>query len=155
MTGFRVDACKHMWPSHLNALYEGMTLPDGSQPFIFNEVIDLGGEPISGDEYFHLGRVTEFKYCNHMYGAFRKHFPLANLYNFGQEWGMYHTDNALVFVDNHDNQRGHGAGGIDILTFWEPRKYKMATIFAMAHPYGFVRIMSSYRWPGGRGSNDG
>ena len=35
--GFRVDACKHMWPSHLEAMYEGMTLPDGTQPFIYNE----------------------------------------------------------------------------------------------------------------------
>jgi alpha-amylase len=87
-----------------------MTLPDGSQPFIFNEVIDLGGEPISGSEYFSLGRITEFKYCNHMFGAFRKYFPLNNLWNFGEAWGMYPSQNALVFVDNHDNQRGHGAG---------------------------------------------
>ena len=36
--GFRVDACKHMWPGHLEELYAGMSLPDGSQPFIFNEV---------------------------------------------------------------------------------------------------------------------
>lgn len=31
------------------------------------------------------------------------------------------AEKALVFVDNHDNQRGHGAGGDSILTFWEPR----------------------------------
>ena len=37
-TGFRVDACKHMWPAHLEAIYEGMTLPGGGQPFIYNEV---------------------------------------------------------------------------------------------------------------------
>lgn len=71
-----------MWPSHLEDLYKGMVLPDGSQPFIFNEVIDLGGEAISASEYTHLGRITEFKYCNHMFGAFRNHFPLSNLHRY-------------------------------------------------------------------------
>jgi len=30
--------------------------------FLCIQVIDLGGEPITSREYFHLGRVTEFKY---------------------------------------------------------------------------------------------
>lgn len=144
-----------MWPGDLTAIYNGMTLPDGSQPFIFNEVIDLGGEPISGGEYFSLGRVTEFRGCNNMANSFRGSSALTYLENYGEAWGMYPDDNALVFVDNHDNQRGHGAGGENILTFWEPRPYKMAVIFTMAWPYGFVRIMSSYRYPGGRLENDG
>jgi len=59
---------------------------------------------------------------------------------------MYPTGNALVFIDNHDNQRGHGAGGADILTFRTARAYKMATAFNLAHPYGIARIMSSYGW---------
>ncbi|XP_042319991.1 alpha-amylase 1-like isoform X4 [Sceloporus undulatus] len=55
---------------------------------------------------------------------------------------------AFSFIpDNHDNQRGHGAGGASILTFWNPRLYKMALGFMLAHPYGFTRIISSYRWP--------
>jgi len=40
-------------------------------------------------------------------------------------------------------------GGADILTFYNDRRYRLATVFALAHPYGFVRIMSSYRWPDG------
>ncbi|KAA0196954.1 hypothetical protein HAZT_HAZT003501 [Hyalella azteca] len=55
--------------------------------------------------------------------------------------------NSLVFVDNHDNQRGHGGGGDQILTFRVPRLYKMATAFQLAWPHGFTRIMSSYNWP--------
>ena len=38
---------------------------------------------------------------------------------------MYPSHYALVFVDNHDNQRGHGAGGEKILTFYEARMYKV------------------------------
>ena len=59
-----------------------------------------------------------------------------------------------VFVDNHDQQRCHGAGGQLILTFFEPYQYKQAVIFTMAWPYGTTRIMSSYTWPGARMSND-
>lgn len=41
--------------------------------------------------------------------------------NWGEGWGMMASGNALVFVDNHDNQRGHGAGGASIVTFWDAR----------------------------------
>ena len=34
----------------------------GRRPFIYQEVIDLGGEPIKNTDYTGLGRVTEFKY---------------------------------------------------------------------------------------------
>ena len=40
-------------------------------PFIFNEVIDLGHEPIKATEYTHLGRVTEFKYSQKIGFNFR------------------------------------------------------------------------------------
>jgi alpha-amylase len=50
----------------------------------------------------------------------------------------------IVFVDNHDNQRGHGAGGPTIITHKEPRLYKMAVAFTLAWPYGLARLMSSY-----------
>ena len=50
---------------------------------------------------------------------------------------------ALTFVDNHDNQRGHGGAG-GVLTYKESYKYKLATGFHLAHDYAFKRVMSSY-----------
>lgn len=41
--------------------------------------------------------------------------------NWGEGWGLMASGKALVFTDNHDNQRGHGAGGASILTFWDAR----------------------------------
>ena len=41
---------------------------------------------------------------------------LAHLRSFGSSWGMLADNRALVFVDNHDNQRGHGGGG-NIITY--------------------------------------
>ncbi|XP_057650022.1 pancreatic alpha-amylase-like isoform X3 [Chionomys nivalis] len=113
-----------------------------------NQVIDLGGEAIKSSEYFGNGRVTEFKYGAKLGTVIRKWSgeKMAYLKNWGEGWGFVPSDRALVFVDNHDNQRGHGAGGSSILTFWDARMYKMAVGFMLAHPYGFTRVMSSYRW---------
>ena len=49
-------------------------------------MIDLGGEPITGDEYYSdgLGRVTEFKYGRHISHAFMGSFPLKHLVDFGE-----------------------------------------------------------------------
>jgi len=153
VAGFRIDASKHMWPGDMGAILGQLQnlntahgFPSGSRALIFQEVIDLGGEAISGDEYFGLGRVTEFKYGNHLGRLFRGRDQLKFLQNWGEGWGMYPDGNSFVFIDNHDNQRGHGAGGADILTYRDARLYKMATAFKLAHPYGVVRIMSSYHW---------
>uniref|UniRef100_A0A3Q2E6Z4 alpha-amylase n=1 Tax=Cyprinodon variegatus TaxID=28743 RepID=A0A3Q2E6Z4_CYPVA len=112
------------------------------------KVIDLGGEAISYSEYIHLGRVTEFKYGAKLGNIFRKWNEEKLFYTrtWGEGWGFMSDGNAVVFVDNHDNQRGHGAGGSSIITFWDSKLYKMAVGYMLAHPYGVARIMSSYRW---------
>ncbi|EHB09943.1 Pancreatic alpha-amylase [Heterocephalus glaber] len=154
VAGFRLDAAKHMWPGDIKAVLNKLHnlntswFSAGSRPFIFQEVIDLGGEAIKSSEYFGNGRVTEFKYGAKLGTVIRKWNgeKMSYLKNWGEGWGFVPSDRALVFVDNHDNQRGHGAGGASILTFWDARMYKMAVGFMLAHPYGFTRIMSSYRW---------
>ncbi|NXA49128.1 AMYP amylase, partial [Nothocercus julius] len=99
VAGFRIDAAKHMWPEDVKATLDKLHnlsttwFSPGSKPFIYQEVIDLGSEPITGSQYFDNGRVTEFKY--------------------GAKLGLY----------------------------------KMAVGFMLAHPYGFTRVMSSFRWP--------
>uniref|UniRef100_A0A8C5VJ61 Alpha-amylase n=1 Tax=Microcebus murinus TaxID=30608 RepID=A0A8C5VJ61_MICMU len=155
VAGFRIDAAKHMWPGDMKAVWDKLHnlntswFPEGSRPFIYQEVIDLGGEAITNSEYFGNGRVTEFKYGAKLGTVIRKWNgeKMCYLKNWGEGWSFMPSDRALVFVDNHDNQRGHGAGGASILTFWDSRLYKMAVGFMLAHPYGFTRIMSSYHWP--------
>ncbi|KAM6219042.1 alpha-amylase 2B isoform 2-T2 [Rhynchocyon petersi] len=128
--------------------------------YVRSKVIDLGGEPIKSSDYFGNGRVTEFKYGAKLGTVLRKWNgeKMSYLRNWGEGWGFMPSDRALVFVDNHDNQRGHGAGGASILTFWDARLYKMGVGFMLAHPYGFTRVMSSFRWPryfeNGRDVND-
>uniref|UniRef100_A0A3B4DIW4 Alpha-amylase n=1 Tax=Pygocentrus nattereri TaxID=42514 RepID=A0A3B4DIW4_PYGNA len=154
VAGFRVDACKHMWPGDLSAVFRRLNnlntkwFSSGSRPFIVQEVIDLGGESITASEYTGLGRVTEFKYGAKLGTVIRKWSgeKLSYLVNWGEGWGMMASGKALVFVDNHDNQRGHGAGGASIVMFWDSRLYKMAIAFMLAHPYRVTRVICSYCW---------
>lgn len=100
---------------------------------------------LSRTDYNDFGAVTEFKFCTEIGRLFRNKNSLKYLRNWGPEWALLPPEDAIVFVDNHDNQRGHGAGGADILTFKQPELYKLAIAFMLAHPYGKVtRVMSSY-----------
>lgn len=152
VAGFRIDAAKHMWPGDLQSLLGGLNdlptskgFPGGSRPLIFQEVIEASSEPIKSAEYFQVGRVTEFKYGQYLSDAFHGRNQLKYLNNFGEGWGMMPSGSALVFIDNHDNQRGSGGGGSH-LTFREPKLYKMAVAFMLSWPYGFPRVMSSFYW---------
>jgi len=88
-----------------------------------------------------MGAVTEFRFSSEIGNTFRGNNALRWLVNWGEGWGFVPSYAALVFVDNHDNQRGHDP---NVLTYKNPREYKMATAFAMAHTYGIPRIMSSF-----------
>jgi len=146
VAGFRVDAAKHMWPSHIsNILGRVKDVTMGGRPFVYQEVIDMGGEAIKGDEYLGSGRITNFKFGRELAKVFRKGNPMKYLGNWGTGWGMWAGGDVVNFIDNHDNQRGHGGAG-EVLTHWESRPYKAATAFMLAHPYGVPRVMSSYEY---------
>ena len=154
VAGFRVDAVKHMWPGDTSNIMNRLAnlntrwFPGGTRPFVFQEVIDQGGEPITASQYTHIGRVTEFKYSIKIGEVFRgaNGQKLAYLRNFGEGWGFMGGASAAVFVDNHDNQRGHGGGGDLVLNFKSSRRYKMASAFMLAWEYGYPRLMSSYNF---------
>lgn len=159
VAGFRVDAAKHMWPQNLKDIYEELKslntafgFEEGAQPYIVQEVIDLGGEGISRQEYTPLGAITEFRHSADIGNVFRGYKPMGYMNSWGRGWGFVESEDALVFVDNHDNQRGHGGGGTSVLMYRDGKRYRMATAWTLAHPYATVRIMSSFAFP--QGEND-
>ena len=99
--------------------------------------------------------MTEFKSCDALACIRDNDFHCLD----GYPWEFLDGLHALTFVDNHDNQRGHGGAG-GVLTYKESYKYKMATGFHLAHHYGFKRVMSSYYFddtdagPPGNEAND-
>lgn len=148
VAGFRVDAAKHMWPEDLQAMMDRTSdlnvdqgFPAGTRPFFFHEVIDRNDGAVLVNEYYGMGRVTEFHYCQKIAWGIQNPDQLAGVYDPG--WGMADPDKALVFVDNHDNQRGHGGAG-DTLTHKFPHDYRLGVAFTLAQPYGYARIVSSY-----------
>lgn len=142
VAGFRVDAAKHMWPGDILAIQRlTKDLSDGGRPFFYHEVIDQNDGAVRVNEYYPNGRVTEFRFCQKMTEGVRNFGILGGVYDPG--WGMTDPAHALVFIDNHDNQRGHGGGG-NRVTHKTPREYKMANAFMLANDYGFTRVMSSY-----------
>ncbi|KAL3280417.1 hypothetical protein HHI36_017899 [Cryptolaemus montrouzieri] len=146
--GFRVDAAKHIWPSDLNVIYSRLNnlntdfgFAENSRPLIYQEVSDYGGEAVKREEYTPMGRVTEFRYPSSIGNVFQGNDKLTYLVNWGPGWSFMPDEDALVFVDNHDIQR---TGGDQILTHSNPKPYKMANAFMLAHPYGQPRVMSSF-----------
>lgn len=61
---------------------------------------------------------------------------------------------AVVFIDNHDNERGHGAGGSNIITYKDLNLFKKANAFMLAHPYGITRVLSDYSFSDANEGND-
>lgn len=138
VAGFRFDAAKHVPAADVANILSRVS----GTPYVFQEVIDLGGEPITAGEYFATGDVTEFKHSSEI-GRVFKTGNLAWLRTFGPTWGMMASDKAVVFTDNHDNQRGHGGGGT-VVTHKDGQLYNLANIFMLAWPYGYPQVMSSY-----------
>lgn len=75
--------------------------------------------------------AVEFSRCNlflnhfspQLVVSFHAQETVGALWNIGglwdPGWGMLSPEEAFVFVDNHDNQRGHGSGS-GVVTFGDP-----------------------------------
>lgn len=145
VAGIRIDAARHMAPEDIRAILDRV---DG-ELYVYQEVIDPQ-PPTWSEPYYQNGIVTEFQYSQAVSNVFFNG-SLAELHGPGSIWSrttFLPTDKAFVFVDNHDNQRGHGAGG-HIVTHKDGDLYNLAQVFALAYPYGQVRVMSSYQFEDG------
>jgi len=156
--GFRIDAAKHINARDLDGILAqfervlaekklGKTLAD---LYIYQEVIDPGTEAVKKGEYYASGDVFEFEYGRVVSEKFLglEGQTLAQLETLGENWGFVPSEKAVVFIDNHDKQRGHGGGG-NYLTYKDGPLYDLANVFMLAHPYGKPLVMSSYDFSDG------
>lgn len=150
VTGFRVDASKHVYPEALVEIMTAVgyldrsTYGPGMRPFVYHECTSGNGMGIMPHDYTGSGRVLNFNYLSELKGVLKKwnNQRLAYLKNFGHAWGLLLNDDSVTIIDNHDVQRDE-----QTLSFKDSRLHKMATSFMLAWPYGLPKIMSSYRWP--------
>jgi alpha-amylase len=141
--GFRIDAAKHIQTDDLAAILR--LANHNPPPFIYQEVIDPGTEAVRKSEYYQNGSVTEFEYGKMLGDAFSNEDgqSLAQLETLASSPRLMPSEKAIVFVDNHDKQRGHGGGG-NYLTYKDGKLYDLANVFMLAYPYGVPQVMSSY-----------
>lgn len=121
---------------------------ENARAFVLQEIVDFGS--MRGDvgrwEYEHLGRITDFLPAGELGRAFRGYNNLRYLKNWGPQWNYLPSSLAVSFLVDHETQRGYGHGQADVITYREPKLYKMASAFLLAHPYGVPRIVSSYHF---------
>jgi len=133
--GFRVDAAKHQEAGQLESV-----LRDGPGLYSFLEVIEGYGEAVQPAMYFGDGQVTEFDFSNGICPKVKGEGQMNQLTSFSASgWNLVPSDDAVVFIDNHDSQRG-GAG----LTYKDGALYILANVFMLGTPYGYPKVMSSY-----------
>ncbi|MGW7680944.1 alpha-amylase family glycosyl hydrolase [Kribbella sp. NPDC054772] len=121
--GFRLDASKHMPAADIAAIKARLARP----AYLYQEVIYGAGEPITPDEYVGNGDVLEFRYGKDLAKIFNTE-RLAYLKTFAEPLP---SDDAVVFTDNHDTQRGSG-----VLTYRDNGRYAPANAFMLAWTYG-------------------
>merc|ERR1719476_625860 len=139
IAGFRVDAAKHIKNDELAGILGRVN----SSLYRFHEVIGGAGEPITPSQYTYLGDVTEFAYFRSLVPNIEREGSLQYLSSFGEPYGFINSNDAVVFMDNHDTQRSEPE-----LTYKKGDEYAMANVFMLAHPYGYPKVMSSYFFNG-------
>ena len=138
VAGFRLDAAKHMPAADIAAI---LAQVDGD-PYIFQEIIADDSGPLDRSEYIDNGSLTEFGYAPRLQEAFSGG-DLSAIGDLGMDSGLLPTQLAVVFIDNHDTQRGHWGEG---LNFTAGDRYALANVFMLAWPYGYPKVMSSYEF---------
>lgn len=136
--GFRLDAAKHMASGDIRAIVSKLK----RRVFIFQEVIGAGGEAVQPSEYVSNGAVTEFKFERTVGHFFKGRAKLKDIRHVINSRGWMRSDDAVVFVSNHDDQRQNTQA---TLTYKDiGNLYYIGEIFSLAYPYGYPKVMSSY-----------
>ena len=134
--GIRIDAAKHQDATELSGVLKNAP----SDLLVFQEVIFGAGEAVKPSMYYGNGLVTEFNYAYSAVGPnVVNDGKIQYLKTLGESWGLMPTASAVVFLDNHDTQRG-GAP----ITYKSGQLYTFANIFMLSCGYGYPKVMSSY-----------
>lgn len=142
VAGFRLDAAKHMYPDELKSIIDNVV----GDFYVFSEVIDYGVDPISVDEYTPFSDGTDFRYERDVVDRFTNG-NLANLLGLGEYSGYVASEDAVVFIDNHDTERADPK-----LTYRDGARYEIANAFMLSWNFGYPKVLSGYEF--GRGNFD-
>ena len=154
VAGFRIDAAKHMAADDVEAIVS--QLPEGTR--ILSEVIRGAGEPVQPEEYTGFGDVFEFTYGRDLAQPLQSGvWSDPTLRDADDEYVRAQhvpSDRAIVFVDNHDTERGEAK-----ITYKRGDLYVLANVLMLGDDYGTPVVYSGYaftdRDAGPRADEDG
>lgn len=156
VAGFRIDAAKHIPAWDLDQILKKVNdaaaaaVPPRPKPYVFLEVINNPNEAVTASQYYGVGfssgggvDITEFQYGYRVTDAFlgRNSATLDSALR-TLSASLMPSDKAVVFVDNHDNQRADNLYYASTLSA-QPM-YELAQIYTLAQPHGVVSLMSGY-----------
>ncbi len=137
VSGFRVDAAKHIPLADLKAVVAGLDQTvDGTAPYMAYEVFGGKGE-LSQAAYTDLGSVLGLDASVDLKQAFTG--SISSLKSFGDD--LIPSDKSLTFVMNHDTDRSG-----DSLSSKDAATSRLATQFVLADDYGRAQVYASFAW---------
>ncbi|KAJ3308829.1 hypothetical protein HDU93_005646, partial [Gonapodya sp. JEL0774] len=140
VSGFRIDAAKHMNPVDINTTIAMVT----PRPYIVQEVNSDDLQAVKPSMYTSVGSVHEFRACYDLFSSFVNAGSLSGLLQWPKP-GWVPSDHAVVFVANHDTERD--SAGKTIKVDSPNNAYLLAHVFLLAQPYGSrVTVLSSYNF---------
>src|SRR2546423_3218326 len=149
VSGFRVDAAKHIGQPDLAALQARLHRNlDGTRPFVALEVFPGGPGNLPPQPFTPRGTLLGFDLAYRVRDAINT-CPqdatgnITDLSVFGEESGLLPSDKSLVFVENHDTERGS-----QTLSYKDGATNILATEFMLARGYGTPQVYSSFTFTG-------
>ena len=156
VSGFRVDAGKHMAPADLDGIYDRLRpTVDGKRPYWALEIGPGSPGVLSPEAYTDHGDVLGLDGVKQIYGAFRSYEgsdrqgDISGLATFGSGSGLTRSSKTMSFVTNHDTNHDQG----NALTYKEGEQYLLATEWLLADGYGSPQVFSSFTF--GADANQG
>ncbi|TQJ51511.1 alpha-amylase [Phycicoccus sp. SLBN-51] len=153
VSGFRVDAAKHVGQADLDAIYSRLhRTKDGLRPYWALEVFGGGPGILSPQAFTRSGDVLGLDGVKQIRDAF-KSYPaahvgsIATLEVFGAGSGLTPSAKTLSFVTNHDTERNG-----DSLSYKDGARFILANEWLLAEGYGAPQVFSGFTWSTADGS---
>jgi alpha-amylase len=147
VSGFRVDAAKHIGQTDLAAIESRLrNTVDGTRPYLALEVATGSPGRLSPFAFQNVGNLLGFDYANQIHDAFKSYNSppndgnIGDLKIFGENSGLLPSNKELVFVENHDTERNGST-----LNYKDPNN-TIANEFMLAWPHGRPQVYASFAW---------
>jgi alpha-amylase len=149
VSGFRVDAAKHVGETDLAAIEAKLNRTvDGTRPYIALEVFPGGPGKLAPAAFQGQGDLLGFDFAYQIRDAFKSYTQtpipggnITDLQVFGEASGLLPSRKELVLVQNHDTERNGST-----LSYKDGATNIIATEFMLAAGHGTPQVYASFAW---------